>query len=372
MNIIFDEADWTTSFQSLCRGGDLNFVERLKELPRDTLRKTFIARSGCELVGIASCQPWGGAFPSVVKEDTFFVGIVSLAYVIPAFRGKMIGRTLVQNCTNYLQEIGCKQVIVSAISQDSLSFFGNCGFNVANVLSVSLDSIPPPVSIDMGPENGITIVEKGPECDNIVTAHWKAMWLEAGIPTDAFKDDFDTITQSFITQARQSDAYQTFAAIHTTSEQSIICGSISCQIVNQTSPQMLLRHDLVGTVWAVYVHPSYRRRGIARELMRRVMEYWKGRGCSSGVLMYASEGGRRIYERLGFAPNYALSLMVQGSPNTPPPPCSLPTPSSPHGIHCATSNSFLPGTPTTAVMLPETHVFIHVPPPPPLCVTASR
>eukprot|EP00494_Astrolonche_serrata_P024342 UN24600 len=42
--------------------------------------------------------------------------------------------------------------------------------------------------------------------------------------------------------------------------------------------------------------------------MKNVIKYWKTLGCTRGILIYASENGRRIYERLGFTHENAMTL----------------------------------------------------------------
>ena len=64
----------------------------------------------------------------------------------------------------------------------------------------------------------------------------------------------------------------------------------------------------LGTVWAVYVRPSHRRHGIATNLMEHVVAHWKNIGCQRGVLLHATDAGRRVYERCGFAPGSMLLL----------------------------------------------------------------
>jgi GNAT superfamily N-acetyltransferase/SAM-dependent methyltransferase len=279
--------------------------------------KTFIAKCAktSKIIGVASCSPWNGCFPSVVKADSFFVGIISLCYVIEEHRRQGVAKTLIDICIAHLQSIGCKQVILSAESQSGVDFFENCGFDVGNVLSVQLDNTP-----TAQPVHNISIIAKGPECDNDVVSNWKAMWTEAGIPESSLENEFSDITLGFISEARSNLGYQTFAAIDTSGGKETVCGTVSCQLVNPSSPQMLLKGSTVmGTVWAVYVNPAYRCRGIARALMCSVMKHWKTLGCTEGALMYASQNGRRVYERLGFAPcgarTLALSMEIPRCPS---------------------------------------------------------
>jgi GNAT superfamily N-acetyltransferase len=57
--------------------------------------------------------------------------------------------------------------------------------------------------------------------------------------------------------------------------------------------------DRVPLVVNVYTEPDARRRGVARALMRALMDWAKAHGCDR-VLLHASEMGRPLYASLGF------------------------------------------------------------------------
>ncbi len=58
---------------------------------------------------------------------------------------------------------------------------------------------------------------------------------------------------------------------------------------------------------AVYVKPSHRRRGIARELMRMAIAWAAERGCVR-VRLRTSDEGRALYTALGFAQGREMEL----------------------------------------------------------------
>jgi GNAT superfamily N-acetyltransferase len=57
--------------------------------------------------------------------------------------------------------------------------------------------------------------------------------------------------------------------------------------------------DRVPLVVNVYTEPGARRRGVARALMRALMDWAKAQGCDR-VLLHASDMGRPLYTSLGF------------------------------------------------------------------------
>jgi len=62
-----------------------------------------------------------------------------------------------------------------------------------------------------------------------------------------------------------------------------------------------------GNIVNVYTEPAYRRQGLARELMKKVME-WCAREGVETVILHASEEGRALYERLGFEATNEMRL----------------------------------------------------------------
>jgi GNAT superfamily N-acetyltransferase len=70
-------------------------------------------------------------------------------------------------------------------------------------------------------------------------------------------------------------------------------------------PSLLDFHRRRGYVSSVYTRLEYRRRGIARNLMERLIARAREMGASR-LILWASEMGRPLYLDLGFAPAHAL------------------------------------------------------------------
>ncbi len=64
-----------------------------------------------------------------------------------------------------------------------------------------------------------------------------------------------------------------------------------------------------GFVSSVYTKPAYRRRGIARELMRLLIA--SAREGVRRLILWSSEMGRPLYEQLGFAGSRGLELNLE-------------------------------------------------------------
>ncbi len=56
----------------------------------------------------------------------------------------------------------------------------------------------------------------------------------------------------------------------------------------------------------VLVHPDYRRRGIARALLERCIEYLRGRGARC-IKLEATPPGKQVYDELGFKDEWTLT-----------------------------------------------------------------
>ena len=57
----------------------------------------------------------------------------------------------------------------------------------------------------------------------------------------------------------------------------------------------------------VYVEPAWRRRGVGEALMRSLLTALAERKIRR-IVLHASDGGRRLYERLGFVPTNEMRL----------------------------------------------------------------
>jgi GNAT superfamily N-acetyltransferase len=146
----------------------------------------------------------------------------------------------------------------------------------------------------------------GPEADLAVAEHWRDLWLEVGVPGSQVRPDFLERTLRFIAAARAGLRYQTFVAVDSVGT---IVGSASCQQWEGPFPPIAASPFLnLGTAWCIFVKRHHRRLGLGTQLVASCVEHWKAIGCARGILMYASEPGRRLYEKVGFAPGNVLLL----------------------------------------------------------------
>jgi GNAT superfamily N-acetyltransferase len=143
-----------------------------------------------------------------------------------------------------------------------------------------------------------------PADDWAIAEHFYQLWLDNTVLPEAIRPDWQAEILAFITQARQSLAYQSFIA----EVEGEIVGSVGCQIFAGLYPipfQPHYRQD--GYIWGVYVAPAYRKQGIGATLTQKSVDYLRAIGCTRAVLN-ASPFGKSAYERLGFQPHNAMVL----------------------------------------------------------------
>lgn len=129
--------------------------------------------------------------------------------------------------------------------------------------------------------------------DFVIAKYLCHIALELGLPSDSIRQDWLSRTTNFINHARQNLAYQGFIA----ELNGRIVGSASCQRL-ELYPMISDQHQK-GYIWGVYVEPTYRRQGIASELMQKATDYLKSIGCTQ-VVLHTSDHGRSLYSNLGY------------------------------------------------------------------------
>ncbi len=65
-----------------------------------------------------------------------------------------------------------------------------------------------------------------------------------------------------------------------------------------------------ASILNMYTEPEYRRRGLARQLMRAMLAWCREQGFHA-VSLQASEDGRALYESLGFMPTNEMRLVLE-------------------------------------------------------------
>ena len=179
------------------------------------------------------------------------------------------------------------KILTYSYNEDIHEFLLKLKFSHSNALEYQLKNYIKPSSFTE--IEGIEIKNVGEEYDEEIYNHWKRMWEDNNIKT--FKDNSKEMTLNFIKNARKEYNYQSIGAF----KDKELIGSVSLNQFYGVEPI-----DQVGVIWAVYVHPEYRRRGIGTRLTEEIIDHFNNLGFNSIRLIYASEEGKRIYLKKGF------------------------------------------------------------------------
>jgi GNAT superfamily N-acetyltransferase len=170
-------------------------------------------------------------------------------------------------------------------------------------------------SIDVGTDLKSYSVRPVDERDAAVVArHRVAMFREMGeVPTDALATELlSTSTEALAALLREGD-YVGWLAID--GNDVVIAGAgvhIKPQLPRISPDGVRVAAAPVPLVVNVYTEPAWRRQGIARALMRTLIEWATAQGCDR-VLLHASDVGRPLYLSLGFLPTNEMRWVPAGA-----------------------------------------------------------
>lgn len=196
-----------------------------------------------------------------------------------------------------MEQISFMSILPSAQTLERLNF------STSKMMVLSDNSI---VNNIITPEGFEIITSNNEEYDDIAIQSWKNMWIESGCCVDEINTN---ATHEFIKQARSNYGLQYKTIVAKDILTNKIVGSLSSMFWQGEAP-INTNDKNIGTVWGVYVNPLYRRRGIGFAMIQACCIHWRINGCSKGVLIYASEEGKRLYERIGFIPRLSYEQNI--------------------------------------------------------------
>jgi GNAT superfamily N-acetyltransferase len=120
-----------------CIAKSLAFVGSIQK--EDLNFTTFVIRVEGQIVASVCSQLWSGPLPLVFEENVFRLGSCWGLFVHPKFRGKRMGRALLQRCVRHWRELRCLRGIV-LLPEDytARSLFVSEGFHSGNALAIDL------------------------------------------------------------------------------------------------------------------------------------------------------------------------------------------------------------------------------------------
>ncbi|KAJ1568829.1 hypothetical protein HK096_005166 [Nowakowskiella sp. JEL0078] len=305
-NINFSRIELARNTDVFSRFQDFGIIhEFISNLHQKLAMKTFTAvDSSGKQTGTITCQIWNGPLPLIVDESVLHIGTFWALTGV----NDHIQQTLVRKAVEHLKTLKINKIVAN-VEMGQKKNLEKLGFTHGNALICLLDSSEQEYrkSSLIREVPGISIETLGEEADDLVVSNWVKMWKENGVTKEFIQQNYEKQTLDFIKDARLRLNYQTFGAVDVASGQTI--GTVSCQLLSGTMPQCLAPKS--GSVWAVYVEPLYRKRGIAFRLIQELKVYFKSLGMDRISLIYASEAGRRVYERCGFT---QIDMMILDKP----------------------------------------------------------
>jgi ribosomal protein S18 acetylase RimI-like enzyme len=132
------------------------------------------------------------------------------------------------------------------------------------------------------------------DIDTLV-AHRRAMFVDMGYQDEAALDGMATRCHDWLLPRMNREEYLAWLAI--APDRSIVAGA-GLWLMDWI-PHMV-GSGRRGNILNVYTDVTYRRRGLAGELMKTAMRWCRSNGVDV-VVLHASPDGRRLYESMGFA-----------------------------------------------------------------------
>lgn len=147
----------------------------------------------------------------------------------------------------------------------------------------------------------------------IIAGHRVAMFRDMGqVPTDALAEELLATSTTALNALLREGVYAGWLAID--GSHRVLAGAgahIKPQLPRISHSGGRVATSCVPLVVNVYTEPVSRRKGIARALMKTLMEWSTAQGFDR-VLLHASDAGRPLYLSLGFAPTNEMRWSPAG------------------------------------------------------------
>jgi len=148
-----------------------------------------------------------------------------------------------------------------------------------------------------------------------IARHRVEMFRDMGdVPTEALARDLLEKSTAALAVLLADGSYVGWFAIDALG--SVIAGAgvhIKLQLPRISHDHTRVEDSPVPLAVNVYTEPQWRGKGIARALMRELMQ-WASEQGTDRVVLHASDAGRPLYESLGFHSTNEMRWFVPGTP----------------------------------------------------------
>lgn len=159
----------------------------------------------------------------------------------------------------------------------------------------------------IAPATDITIRGTQPEDIEEILLHRRYMFRDMGYRDEALLDAIVSTSRPFVHQSLIDKSYLGWFAI--ASDRRVAAGvglMLSPWVASPRDPNKARRPYLLN----VYTYPEFRKRGLARLLTQKSIEWCREHGYKT-LWLHASEYGRSVYESLGFQPTNEMKLLIE-------------------------------------------------------------
>jgi GNAT superfamily N-acetyltransferase len=164
------------------------------------------------------------------------------------------------------------------------------------------------------------IIRSATAADAAIISHQRVgMWVDMGVATPEIVPELLRVTTEALAPILESGEYAGWLAAPADEPSLIVAGAgvhfrpVLPLPVRRPDGSVFIEPGRHPTVVNVYTERAYRRRGIARLLMERIIAWAPGAGVTM-LFLHASPEGKALYESLGFAPSADMRLSLHGLP----------------------------------------------------------
>lgn len=140
----------------------------------------------------------------------------------------------------------------------------------------------------------------------VIVHQRRAMFEDMGYGTPESLDKMDTLFGLWVNERMQEGAFLTWLAVN--EEERPIAGAGLWLL--DWMPGPIDPAARKAYICNVYTHPDYRHRGLARQILREMMQWCRAQQISI-LELHASQFGRPLYEALGFAQTNEMRLILE-------------------------------------------------------------
>lgn len=138
-----------------------------------------------------------------------------------------------------------------------------------------------------------------------LVAHRRSMFLDMGYRDEAALDTMSARFRVWLQPRVDSGEYR--AWLVAAPDGSIAAGAGLWLM--EWLPHMIGQGTRRGNIVNVFTHESFRRRGLARQLMETALQWCRENGVDT-IILHASDSGRELYESMGFTATNEMRLSL--------------------------------------------------------------